>query len=58
VKIIQTGEVKVSSIHDIKGSGFGDEQVEDVDVVEFAVGNVNESGDIAVQIKQGMDFYG
>ena len=26
--------------------------------MEFAVGNVNESRDVAVQIKKGMEFYG
>ena len=58
MKIMQTFEVKVGSIHDIEGSGFWDKQIKDIDVVEFAVGNVNESRDIAAQIKEGVDFHG
>ena len=33
----QALEVEVGAVHDVEGAGLGDEQVEDVDVVEFAV---------------------
>ena len=33
-------------------------QVKDIDIMEFAIGNVNESRDITTQVKQGMEFYG
>ena len=49
---------KVGSIHYIEGSGFGDEQVKDIDIMQLAVRNMNKCGDIATQVKQGMKFYG
>ena len=58
MKTMQTTEVEVGPVHYIEGPGFRDEQIKDIDVMEFAVGNVNESRDIGVQIKKGMEFYG
>ncbi len=58
MKIMQALEVKVGAIHDIEGTGFRDKHVQNIDVVEFAVGNVNENRDITAQIKEGMDFHG
>ena len=57
MKRVQALEVKIGAIHYIEGSGFRDKHVQDIDVVEFAVGKVNESRDIALQIKESMDFH-
>ncbi len=57
VEAIQASEVEVGSIHNIKGPGFGNKLVKEIDIMEFTVGNVNESGDIATQVKEGMEFY-
>ena len=51
MKIMQALKVKVGSVHNIEGSGFGQKQVKDIDVMELAVGDVNERRDIATQIK-------
>ena len=58
MKIMQALKVKVGSIHNIEGAGLWNKQVKDIDIMEFAIGNVNESRDIATQIKEGMEFYG
>ena len=58
METIKASEVKVGTVHNIKGPGFGDKAVKDIDIVQFAVGNVNESRNIATQVKQGMEFYG
>ena len=58
MKTVQASEVKVGTVHDIEGSGFGDKLIKDIDVVEFAVGNVNECGDIATQVQKCVKFYG
>lgn len=58
MKVMQAREVKVGSIHNIEGSGFWDKLVKDIDIMEFAVGDVNESRDIAAQVKECVEFYG
>ena len=58
MKIMQALKVKVGAIHNIEGSGFWNKQVKDVDIMKFAIGNVNESRDIATQVKEGVEFYG
>ena len=58
METVQTTEVKVGAIHDIEGTGFRDKHVQNIDVVEFAVGDVNERRDIAAQVEEGMEFYG
>ena len=44
----------VTAIHDVEGSGLGQKQVQDVDVMELAVGNVNECRDMTTEIEQRM----
>ena len=50
---METTEVKVGAIHDIEGAGFGGEQVQDIDIMQFAAEDVNECGDIATQGREG-----
>jgi len=45
-------EIYIAPIHDVKSAGLGQQDVQDVDVVQFAVGNVNEGGDAAAQVQQ------
>ena len=54
MQAVETGEVEIAAIHDVEGSGFGQEQVQDVDVMELAVGNVNECRDMPAEIEQRM----
>src|SRR5215510_12401204 len=49
-------EVEISAIHDIEGTRLGDEHIEDVDVVQFAIGNMDETGNRSAQVEQRMEF--
>ncbi len=42
--------------HDIKGTGFWDQDIEDVDIVQFAVADMNECRNIATQIQECVEF--
>ncbi len=42
VKVMKPLEVDISSVHDVEGPGLGQQQVENVDVVQFAVADVHE----------------
>jgi hypothetical protein len=43
-------------IHDVKGTGFGEKNVEYIDIVQFAIGDMYKGWDVATQIQQGMKF--
>ncbi len=58
METMQATEVKVGAVHHIEGAGFRNKQVKDLDIMQFAIGNVNESRDIATQVEKGMEFYG
>lgn len=49
---IQALEIEVATVHDVEGAGLGQNLVEDVDVVYFAVGNADKRGDVATQVQQ------
>ena len=40
---VQPREVDVAAIHDVEGTGLGKQQIEHVDVVQLAVGDVDEA---------------
>jgi hypothetical protein len=48
----QTLEVDVAAVHDVEGSWLGDQLVEHVDLVPFAIADTNERRDIASQVQQ------
>ena len=43
-------EVDISSVHDVESIGFGQQQVQNVDVVQVASADVQERGNVAAQI--------
>lgn len=51
-------EVYLGAVHDVEGAWFGSEQIQDVDIVQQAVGNQHKRWDCAFEIEQGMDFDG
>lgn len=57
VERVQPLEVEVSPIHDVKCPWLQRDEVEGVDLVEPAIGNVDEARDVATQIEQGMQFH-
>ena len=54
----QTCKVQIAPIHQVKGSRLQHQIVHDVDLVGLAVGDVNETWDVAPQIEQGVQFDG
>ena len=51
-------EIQVSPIHDLEGSGFRQQLVEDVDVVHLAVDDVDKCRDNAAQIERRVQPHG
>jgi len=39
---MEPGEVDITSIHDVKAASFEGDPVENVDIVELAIGNMDE----------------
>jgi len=52
VQGIEALEVGVPPVHHIEGSGLGDQEVEHIDLVQFAVRNVDKVRNTAPQIEQ------
>ena len=55
---IEPCEVQVTAVHYVKGTRFYQEQVQDVDVVYPAFGDMDEFRYTAVQIQKSVEFYG
>ena len=51
---MESGEVQEAAIHDVESACFQRDYIQDVDLVEFSVGDVDKARDIAPQIQQGM----
>ena len=47
-------EIQIAAIHNVNGRGFGNQQIERVDIVQFPVGNVDKTWNIASHIQQRM----
>lgn len=52
MKMMQPFEIEKPSIHDVKRAGLRQQVVEDIDLVHFAVADMNKRRDIAPQIEQ------
>ena len=50
VQSMETGEVQVTSIHDVERTRLWDQNVENIDVVPFAIGNMDEAWDCTFDI--------
>ncbi len=55
---MQRREVHVSTVHHIDSARFGSQQIQDVDVVQLAVGDMNEARDRPAQVKQRVHVHG
>jgi len=40
MQYVEPGEIHVAPIHDVKSSGFRQQDVEHVDILQFAIGNI------------------
>ena len=54
---MQSAKVDVAPIHDVETPGLEGDLIENIHIVEFAVGDVKEAWDIAAQIEQGVEFH-
>ena len=58
VEHMKARKIEIAPVHDVDGARFGDEMVEYVDVVKLALGDLDESGDVAAQIQQRVELDG
>ena len=58
VNVIQPAEVQISPTHQVECSSFERQVLQHIDLVGLAIGNVNEAGDGAVQVKQRVQLDG
>ena len=58
MEAVETREIEIAAIHQIECARFGQQLIEDVDLVQFAVADVEKRWDITAQIEQGMQFDG
>ena len=56
IERIEPLEVQVTPIHDVEGTGLDKQQVQHIDVVHLAVGDVDEGGDRSPEIEQLCNF--
>ena len=54
---VKAREIDVAAIHDVDRAGFGDQQIERMNVVQLAVRDVNEARDVAAQIEQRVHLH-
>lgn len=55
---MESGEVQKAAIHNVEGARFQRDHIQDVDLVEFSVGDMDKARDIAPQVEQGMETDG
>ena len=58
VQLIKPLEVDVASVHDVESTRLGQQQVQNVDVVEFAIADVDERRDVAAQVQERVQLDG
>src|SRR5580658_888135 len=58
IQRIEPLEVQVTPIHDVEGAGLDKQQVQHIDVVHLAVGDVDEGGDRSPQVEQRVQLHG
>jgi len=56
VQCEQTAEIQITPIHHVESARFDRQYVQHVDLVGLAVRDVDEGGDVAAQIQQGMQL--
>ena len=53
---VKPGEIEIAPIHQIEGSRFQEEMVEDIDIVDLAVGNKDNGRNTSMQIQKRVQF--
>jgi len=55
---VEAGEIDVTAIHDVEGARLDGQMIERLDIVHFPVGNMDETGNVATQVDQRVEFDG
>jgi len=58
VQAMEPFEVEIISVHDVEGTGLGQQQVKHMDVVSCAVADVQERGGVAAQVQERVQLDG
>ena len=58
VQPIKPFEVDVSSVHNVESAGLGQQQIQNVDVVQFAIADVEKRRDVAAQVQKRVQLDG
>src|SRR5208283_157262 len=53
---VKPGEIEIAPIHEIEGTRFQEEIVENIDIVNFAMGNKDNGRNISMQIQKRVQF--
>src|SRR5208283_2220328 len=57
IESVEASEVQIPAVHHVEGTGFRQQQIEHVDIVHFAVGDVNKAGNCTAQVEQRMQLH-
>ena len=53
---VKAKEIHIASVHDVESSRLCGEDIQNVDIVQFASGNADELGDAPSEVQQSMQF--
>jgi len=56
VQAMQSGEVEIAAIHDVERASLGNDLIEDIHIVQLAVADMDEAGNVAAQVEQRMQL--
>jgi hypothetical protein len=57
VQSMQPGKIDVAAVDDINGAWFGQQHIKRVNIVQLAIGDMDEAWDVAVQIEQRVQLH-
>ena len=55
-EVVQSGKIQITAIHDIESAGFQGDEVEAVDFVKLAIGDVDKRRNASAEIQKCMEF--
>lgn len=55
-KAMETSEIDVSAVHDVEGSGFEEQLIQEGDIVNLPMSDANHARNRASEIHRGMEF--
>ena len=56
MQAMQPGEIEIAAIHDVERPSLGNDLVENVHIVQLAIADMDETGDVATQVEQRMQL--